>query len=94
MKFIERTLTVQVDPARAFAAWTEHIHLWWPPGHTRHGGRVVLTPERFVERWSGGELALGAVVTWAPPEQLVYDFYLGSSPDAPTRIEIKLKKKP
>jgi len=33
----------------AFEAWTRDIHLWWPPGHTRHGGRVVLQPERFVE---------------------------------------------
>ncbi|MCO4772269.1 MAG: SRPBCC domain-containing protein [Deltaproteobacteria bacterium] len=85
---IRRTLEVKTPPARAFEAWTRDIHLWWPPGHTAHQGRVVLTPEQFVEQWDGGERSLGRVVDWSPPARLVYDFYLGSSPQQPTRVSI------
>ena len=85
---IRRALDLRVPPERAFTAWTDAIHLWWPPSHTRHGGRVVLSRDRFVEVWDDGERQLGEVVTWEAPNRLVYDFFPGSSPDAPTRVTI------
>lgn len=86
---IRRSLDVRTDPTRAFRAWTEHIHLWWPRGHTRHRGTVVLSADQFVERWEGGDDPLGRVVVWEPPVRLVYDFFPGSSAEQPTRVTIQ-----
>ena len=85
---IRRSIDVRVPPDRAFQAWTSAVHLWWPKSHTRHQGRVVLTEDRFVEVWDGGERRLGEVVTWDAPHRLVYDFFPGSSEAEPTRVTI------
>lgn len=44
---------------------------------------------RFWERARDGrEVELGRVTTWEPPHRLMLDFFVGSDPDHPTRVEV------
>jgi hypothetical protein len=93
---IERTVEVAIWPARAFDLWVKRVDLWWPPGHRVSGepdGTLHFEPGvggRFFERTAARrELDYGRVVTWQPPTLLAYDFFLGSGPEAPTRVEVR-----
>ena len=92
---IERSIVVAVDPQRAFRAWTEAVHLWWPPSHHPSGdpaGRVVIEAGvggRFVEHAPDGrQLALGEVLRWEPPSHLRLAFFLGGGSDRPTEVDV------
>ena len=88
---ITRSTHLRCTPARAFALFTERASDWWPEG-LRHlpdpQSTISLVPGgRFWERSSDGhEIELGRVVTWAPPERLVLDFYPGTDAEHPTAV--------
>jgi hypothetical protein len=92
---IQKTITVRCDLEQAFRAWTEQIDAWWPKGHSRSGDpRTTVVLERrlggrLYERTPAGvEHAWGQVIAWDSPRHFALHWYLGSSPDQPTRVEV------
>ena len=88
-----KTVLLSCSPGRAFALFTEHAGEWWPAGR-RHSSdpastiRVEATG-RFFERASDGtEIDLGVVRVYTPPRRLVLDWYPGTGPQQPTRVEV------
>ena len=90
---ISRTVLLACDPHQAFALFTEQISTWWPVSHRpskSSEGQLVLDPlGPFFERAADGtETPLGRVLEWRPPHHLLLDFYLGTSPTAPTAVTV------
>jgi uncharacterized protein YndB with AHSA1/START domain len=93
---VKKSIVVGRDVQGAFGIWTDQINVWWPVGHSISGdpktqvfieGRVG---GRFYERASNGaEYDWGAVEIWEPPYHLAFTWYLGSSPELPTRVEVE-----
>ena len=93
---IRKTVVVRCGVDAAFRAWTEQINVWWPKGHsrsgvpnttvcleTRLGGRIFeRTPEGVEHDW-------GEVTVWDPPRHFTYHWYLGSSPNQPTMVQVR-----
>ncbi|TDD16758.1 SRPBCC domain-containing protein [Nonomuraea diastatica] len=78
MSSVQASVTVPVEPADAFRAFTDEIDSWWVRG--RHSW---VDPARAVgirfedgclrELWSdGGHVDTGRVLTWDPPHRLVW----------------------
>ncbi len=95
---IERDIVVGVDVERAFAAWTERIGLWWPPGHRMSGdpkGALALEAGvggRLYERATDGrEFDYGVVLEWEPPVRLRHSFFPGTGRDDATEVEIRFE---
>lgn len=93
---VHKSVTVKRNMADAFRIWTEQIHLWWPAGHSRSGDpqtRIVIDGQvggRFYEQASSGEeFDFGSVIVWEPPHRLEFTWFLGSSPEMPTRVHIQ-----
>lgn len=93
---ITKSIVVEQDVARAFRVWTERISAWWPMGHSVSGDprtQVFIEGKaggRFYERTSDGvEYDWGRVVVWEPPYYLAYNWYLGSSEEQPTRVDVR-----
>lgn len=93
---IHRELDLRCSPATAFAAWTDRIDAWWPPGHRMSGdpdGVVVMEPGvggRFYERTPDGrEVEYGRVLAWDPPGHLQYAFFAGTGAATPTRVTVR-----
>ncbi|MCB0122334.1 MAG: SRPBCC domain-containing protein [Caldilineaceae bacterium] len=92
---VYNSIVVPLSPMAAFTLWTEQIHLWWPAGHSRSGDpatHVLLEPGvggRFYERASDGvEHEWGRILVWQPPAHLAYQWFLGSGPTQPTRVDV------
>ena len=92
---IQKTIVVRCNVEQAFRAWTEQIDAWWPKGHSRSGDpRTTVVLERglggrLYERTPAGiEHAWGQVIAWDAPRHFALHWYLGSSPDQPTRVEV------
>lgn len=74
------TVTVRVDPATAFAVFTEEIDRWYRRGLAGMSGRVPATTLRFEPGVGGRLLEVGApddaergrVTVWEPGERLVF----------------------
>ena len=93
---VTKSIIVEVERERAFRLWTEQVRLWWPAGHSLSGDphtEVFIEGKvggRFYERTSNGvEYEWGQVVVWEPPSGLTYTWYLGSSQELPTRVEVQ-----
>ncbi len=82
---IRLSLEVDCTPAEAFALWTSHTSLWWPPSHktsgdpeasvhleSRVGGRV------FERARDGREVDWGEVLIWDPPRTLSYFWHIAT----------------
>jgi uncharacterized protein YndB with AHSA1/START domain len=75
---VQRTITVEASPARAFEVFTAGIDSWWP--RTHHIGASPMK-ESKIEGWVGGrcfsshedgaEADWGQVLVWEPPHRLV-----------------------
>lgn len=96
---IRKTILVRCDLESAFRTWTERIDVWWPKGHSRSGDPATAV---FLERHVGGRLyertpdgvehAWGSVVVWNPPRRLSYHWYLGSSAERPTLVDVRFSE--
>jgi len=90
---IVKSVVLACEPVRAFQLFTARISEWWPP-ERRHtsdpNSTIVLSEEgRFYERdQKGTEVELGLVRAWEAPKRLVLDWYPGTDPAHPTRVEV------
>lgn len=103
---VEVTTVVAVDPADAFAVFTEHVDAWWgrgpryrPGSPARPGAKSTMRFEpgsggRLLEVYDDGDetFTLGVVEAWEPPLRLV--FLLGGR-DFPAgegmRVEVRFE---
>ena len=93
---VTKSIIVELDAPDAFRVWTEQINQWWPAGHSMSGDpdtKLFIEASaggRFYERASNGmEHVWGAVEIWEPPDRLAFSWYLGSSREMPTRVEVQ-----
>jgi uncharacterized protein YndB with AHSA1/START domain len=98
---IQKTIIVRCDLEKAFRTWTEQIDAWWPKGHSRSGDpRTTVLLERglggrLYERTAEGvEHDWGQVIAWDAPRHVALHWYLGSSADQPTRVEVHFRAQP
>lgn len=90
---IVKSVILACDPDRAFTLFTEQAGLWWPAAR-RHSNDANSTIRmeaagRFYERSRDGtEVELGVVRQFEPARRLLLDWYPGTGPDFPTRVEI------
>jgi hypothetical protein len=92
---VRKTINVRCSVDTAFRTWTEQMHAWWPKGHSRSGDPRTMI---FLERRVGGRIyertpegvehEWGAVAVWDPPRHFAYHWYLGSSAERPTRVDV------
>jgi uncharacterized protein YndB with AHSA1/START domain len=93
---VRKTILVRCPVEVAFQVWTERIDQWWPKAHSRSGDlgtQIYLEPRaggRLYERTPDGtEYVWGEVLVWEPPRHLAYHWYLGSSAEQPTRVDVQ-----
>jgi uncharacterized protein YndB with AHSA1/START domain len=92
-------LRVAVPQARAFDVFVNHIGDWWEPNglfRTAPGkaGRLAFegdAPQRLMERPEHGEpFEIGRVLTWEPPERLVFSWHQADFPaELKTEVEVR-----
>jgi hypothetical protein len=88
-----KSVTLPLAPAAAFELFTQKIGEWWPPErrHTQDPGSEIflLATGRFYERARDGrEVELGCVRCWDIPNRILLDFFIATSPERPTEVEI------
>ncbi len=93
---VYKTILVQCPIEVAFRVWTEQIDRWWPKGHSRSGdpGTLVVLERqvggRLYERTTSGvEYTWGQVLIWNPPRHMAYSWYLGSSAEQSTHVDVR-----
>jgi uncharacterized protein YndB with AHSA1/START domain len=99
---IEGKTTVNISRDRAFALFTGSFGAWWPRQY--HIGQaevadVILEPTeggRWFERGVGGsECDWGRVLSWDPPERVVFTWQIGGDwqfdPDPAHASEIEVR---
>jgi uncharacterized protein YndB with AHSA1/START domain len=95
------TVMIDVEPADAFAAFTEDIDLWWRRGVAyrvagRKPGSLAFEPRiggRLFEEYQGPDGPLvhesGVVTAWEPPHRLAFDWRASNfAPGEVTRVEV------
>lgn len=91
----ETSVVVPVAPDRAFAAFTDLIHLWWPLAENSAFGaesHLEFDSRSLVEESLDGEQRLWASIRdWQPPSFLVLDFFFGRGPSAPATLRIDVE---
>ena len=92
-RHLRRTLHVRCPISQAFAAFTDHIDLWWPRDHRRfsqsHLRLEARVGGRFYERaHTGDEVRLGEVLICDPPHRILYSWYPGAL-DSPTEVDVR-----
>lgn len=92
------TTVVAVDPATAFAIFTDEIDAWWKPkvgGLFQRGrnGRVKFDGGRLLEIYSQGEpFEIGRVLAWEPARCLVFEWRQeGFSAGERTEVEVRFE---
>jgi uncharacterized protein YndB with AHSA1/START domain len=93
---IIKSVVLRCSPERAFALFTEHAGLWWPPEcrHTRDASSEIRLEAsgRFFERARDGtEGELGVVRAFEPASRLMLDWYPGTGRENPTQVEVKFE---
>ena len=92
---------VAVEPATAFAVFTNEIASWWRPkvrGLFRNGGDGTLKFDngRLLETYRQGEpLEIGRVLAWEPAKRLVVEWRQeGFAPGERTEVEVRFEAAP
>jgi len=88
-----KSVTLPLAPAAAFDLFTQKIGEWWPPDrrHTQDPRSEIFlfASGRFFERARDGrEVELGCVRSWDIPNRILLDFFIATSPERPTEVEI------
>ncbi len=100
---VQKTLTVNAAPARAFEVFTAGIDRWWPKSHSLSPSplvRSVIEP-RAGGRWysvhaDGSECVVGHMLVWEPPSRLVFSWAINAQwqPDATVASEVEVRFTP
>ena len=90
---IFKSVHLPLAPAAAFALVTDRIDEWWPAErrHSEQPGSQIflLASGRFYERARDGrEVELGFVRSWDRPRRILLDFFVATSAERPTEVEI------
>ena len=92
-----KSVDLRCAPDRAFSLFTEHAGQWWPDDrrHLKAELPTIIRIEptgRFFERSSDGvEVDLGVARVFEPPRRLLIDWYPGTGPASPTRVEVRFE---
>ncbi len=95
------SMVVEVDPADAFAVFTNEIGRWWKP-HYQNRFRADRSGRMHFESGVGGRLLetyedapdapfeVGRILVWEPGRRLVFDWKLESffAPEQVTEVEV------
>ncbi|MDF2120088.1 SRPBCC domain-containing protein [Roseiarcaceae bacterium H3SJ34-1] len=90
---IVKSVVLPLSAAAAFQLFTQKISQWWPADR-RHSQDptseiFLLESGRFYERSGDGrEVELGHVRSWDFPSRILLDFFIATSPEQPTQVEI------
>ncbi len=93
---IVKTITVDLDPERAFALFTDGIDTWWPlDSHSIGGSRSVRC---VLQCRAGGDVYevlddgtrhdWGRVTAWEPPSLLRFTWHPGRSAETEQVVEV------
>jgi uncharacterized protein YndB with AHSA1/START domain len=94
-RVIYKNIRVRCSVPHAFRVFTQKIDLWWPSSHRmgaqpskieiegREGGRFYSLSA------DGGLRPMGHVLCWEPPERLTCAWYLGTSAELPTEVDVR-----
>lgn len=90
------TAFVAVEPAAAFAIFTEEIDVWWRRGPRFRTGESALRLEpgaggRLVETGGGRATELGRVRVWEPGARLVLEWGRGLGDGESTEVEVRFE---
>jgi hypothetical protein len=90
---IVKSVVVPLSSAAAFQLFTQKISQWWPADrrHSQDPASEIFLLEsgRFYERCRDGrEVELGHVQSWDFPSRILLDFFIATSPEQPTQVEI------
>jgi uncharacterized protein YndB with AHSA1/START domain len=97
---VRKTLTVPLEPERAFDLFTHGIGSWWPlETHSRAGEVEGATVERvefptepgrpILERLSTGDaFPWGELAASEPPHRVVIAWKPNANPNPPTEVEV------
>ena len=103
---VNRSVTVNASPERAFEVFTAGFSSWWPIESHHIGEKMAV--EVFIEpraggRWferdaDGGECNWGFVIAWEPPHRVVLSWHLTHEyefdPDPRNASEIEIRFTP
>jgi uncharacterized protein YndB with AHSA1/START domain len=98
---VQRTVTVEASPDRAFEVFTAGIDTWWP--RTHHIGKTALKETRieghvggrcYGVHEDGSDVDWGKVLVWEPPDRLVLAWQVthkwGYEPDLAKASEVEV----
>jgi len=103
---VQRSITVNAPPERAFAVFTTGMSSWWPIDSHHIGAEmaveVVIEPRsggRWFERDArGGECVWGHVTEWDPPHRVLLAWHLTPEweydPDPAKATEVEVRFTP
>jgi uncharacterized protein YndB with AHSA1/START domain len=103
---VNRSVTVNASPERAFEVFTAGFSTWWPIESHHIGEKMAV--EVFIEpraggRWferdaDGGECDWGFVTAWEPPHRVLLAWHLTPEyqfdPDPETASEVEVRFTP
>jgi uncharacterized protein YciI/uncharacterized protein YndB with AHSA1/START domain len=90
---VRRQVVVSATPERAFAAWTDDLHTWWP--FERHsvygqGSSAAFVDGQLIETSPDGQsCSWGSVTTWRDGERLTMTWHPGSDEDSATTVDVR-----
>ena len=97
---IVKTVTVPLDPDRAFALFTTGIDQWWPLEPHSVGGAtslgVTLSADGIVEKLADGTTTTwGEILQWQPPSRVVMTWHPGADAGpAQTQVAVTFESTP
>ena len=100
---IKRSVTVPLDPERAFELFTARMDTWWPREHSRaseeladegvHLVRVEFPTrvgDQVLEHLSDGRtLPWAELIAWDPPHAFTMAWMPNPRPQPPTEVEVR-----
>jgi uncharacterized protein YndB with AHSA1/START domain len=90
---IVKQVRVPLDPARAFAAFTDDFGRWWPLATHSVGGAtssVGFVDDQIVEVTADGQRCVwGTVHRWDPPHAVAFTWHPGQAADPHTDVLVE-----
>lgn len=88
-------VTLQCSVAHAFKVFTQHVDLWWPPGHRKFANSTLHHDQsqggRLIERGPNGEeFTFADILRIDPPHQMILAWHPGKI-TAPTQTTVTFR---